>query len=157
MLAGLDAPTIIADVGQHHGADPLPAVVRLAATVLVVHRQDPASPGASAVRLERLVEVVDQLTAVAGSVVLGVVGDEPFDLDEIVDLVQSNTSTQLAFAHPIAHGPVVGAGAGRPPRGVGKAPGPPPTGAIDQRTGRPVVADEPRHSAAGRPRRRRHA
>lgn len=106
MLAGLASPTILADVGRHVGADPPPAVVRLASTVVVVHRQDPASPGAAAVRLERLIELVDQLRAVAGSVVLGVVGDQPFDLSEIVDLVQSNTSTQLALAHEIALDPL---------------------------------------------------
>ena len=54
--------------------------------IVVVHRQDPASPGAAAVRLERLVESMEQLGPLDGRLVPGVIGDDPFDVDEIADL-----------------------------------------------------------------------
>jgi MinD-like ATPase involved in chromosome partitioning or flagellar assembly len=106
MLAGLESPTIIADLGRHVGCDPLPVVARAAAIVIVVHRQDPGSPGSAAVRLERLVEVVEQLAAGTAAVVLGIVGDQPFDAGEIAELVESDTSTPIALAHHIALDPL---------------------------------------------------
>lgn len=101
MLDALDTPTVIADVGHHAAADPLPGAVLDATAVVVLHRQEPSSVGAEAVRLDRLVEVLEQLATTRGRVVLGVIGDEPFDVAEIADYVGSKTAITIAAAHPI--------------------------------------------------------
>ncbi len=106
MLDALDTPTVIADVGHHAAADPLPGAVLDATAVVVLHRQEPSSVGAEAVRLDRLVEVLEQLATTRGRVVLGVIGDEPFDVAEIADYVGSKTATTIAAAHPIALDPL---------------------------------------------------
>ena len=59
-------PTVVADVGLHVGADPLPATVLAATTIVVLHRQEPSSAGAEAVRLDRVVEVIEQLARCKG-------------------------------------------------------------------------------------------
>jgi hypothetical protein len=106
MLADLTSPTVIADVGTHMAADPLPVTVAVASAVVVLHRQDASSAGAAAVRLDRLVEVVEQLGGVGGRVLLGVIGDHPFDHDEVADYVASSTTTSVSGVHPIALDPL---------------------------------------------------
>ncbi len=81
----------IADCGRPHPSDSVvPAMVpaiALASVVVVVHRQDTSSAGAAAVRLERLVEGVEQLATSSATVVLAVIGDQPFDPAEIAVFV----------------------------------------------------------------------
>jgi hypothetical protein len=106
MLADLPSPTVIADVGMHAAADPLPGAVAAASTVVVLHRQDTSSAGAAAVRLDRFVEVVEQVGTVDGRVILGIIGDQPFGLDEITDYVASSTTTSVCGIYPIALDPL---------------------------------------------------
>ena len=84
MLASADGLIALLDVGR---LDPLrvPSVARSAELVVVVHRQDASSAPAATVRLERLAETVTALANGDPPVSLVVVGDTPFDLDEIVD------------------------------------------------------------------------
>lgn len=89
---------VFADVGRHHGADRLPIVMNSAATTLVVHRQEPSSPGAAAVRLERLVETVAQIARLGTPLVLAVIGHEPFDPEDVARFVdESSPGTLDAF------------------------------------------------------------
>jgi hypothetical protein len=106
MLDRLTTPTVLADVGGHAAADPLPGVVRDATAVVALHRQDPSSAGAEAVRLDRLVELLEQLAPSRGRLVLGVIGDEPFEVAEIGGYVASRTTTTIAATHRIAFDPL---------------------------------------------------
>lgn len=83
MFASLSEPTVLADCGRHTPVDPLPTIVSLATAIVLVHRQSDASAPAASVRLERLAEVVQELAPLGIPIVLGVIGDRPFDLDEI--------------------------------------------------------------------------
>lgn len=106
MLADLPSPTVIADVGRHSAADPLPGAVVVASILVVLHRQDPSSAGAAAVGLDRLLEVVDQLGATRGRVLVGIIGDEPFGLGEITDHLAASTTTAIQGVYPIAFDPL---------------------------------------------------
>jgi hypothetical protein len=106
MLGELDTPTVVADIGMHTGADPLPASVLAATTTVVLHRQDPSSAGAESVRLARLVEVMEQLAPIQGRIVLGVIGEQPFDVAEIADHIALHIATRLAHTYAIAFDPL---------------------------------------------------
>lgn len=82
---------VLADVGRSVGADPVTATLRAATAILVVHRLEPAAPGAAAVRLERLVETVDHVATIGVPVVLGVIGHEPFDPGEVARFVDESS------------------------------------------------------------------
>jgi hypothetical protein len=85
-LAALDDVVAIADVGPLDLSGPAPRAVRFADLVLVVHRQRAASPRASAVRVQRLAETwaAVRRAAIDPSLVgLVLVGDDPFDIEEI--------------------------------------------------------------------------
>lgn len=104
-LARADA-LAIADVGADHHGCPF---VRSAAAVLVVHRQPTASAGAAAVRLERLVESIEQLARadIAGAeLVLAVVGDRPFDPLEIAEHIADAVPGAVAATVTLARDPL---------------------------------------------------
>lgn len=87
----------LCDLGRRHATDLPTAVLGRAAVTVVVHRQERASPAAASVRIERLVEVVEQLAGFP--VVLAIVGDDPFDPREIVQLVdEAAPGTVVAWA-----------------------------------------------------------
>ena len=88
----------------------------------MVHRQDPASPGAASVRLERLVESMEQLGVLDGRLHLAVIGDDPFDVDEIADLRRGARLGDHRERHGDRRRPAVGDGPGRP------VPASPPSG-----------------------------
>jgi MinD-like ATPase involved in chromosome partitioning or flagellar assembly len=92
VLPALGAATslTIADCGRARATDPVAVAVALASVVVVVHRQDRSSAGAAAVRLERLVELVEPLAGVQGRIVVAVIGDQPFDPDEITAFVDAS-------------------------------------------------------------------
>jgi len=98
--------TVLADVGRTRPAEGIPAILASAADIVVVHRQDPASPGAASVRLERLVESVEQLGLLDGQLHLAVIGDDPFDVDEIAAYVAAHASVTLESATTIAVDPL---------------------------------------------------
>jgi hypothetical protein len=78
----------LADVGRSPESLDHP-FIRAAALTVVVHRQRADSAGADAVRIERLVESIEQLTTAALPVVLAVIGRSPFDPDDIVRHVEA--------------------------------------------------------------------
>jgi len=71
----------------------IPAACRTAATTVVCHRLESASAPAATVRLERMAESIESLRLAGHDVAVLLIGDDPFDLDEV-----------LAFAAPGAPG-----------------------------------------------------
>jgi hypothetical protein len=115
-LAGSDL-TAIVDVGRHLPSQPMPPAVALASVIVAVHRQHSASAGAEAVRLERLVELIEQLASTAAPLVLAVVGEQPFEPSEIGGFVESSVPGAVERILTIADDPLSAAAiAGR--RGV---------------------------------------
>lgn len=98
MLASRAEPTVLADCGRHIPADPLPAALSLASAIVVVHRQHPASARAASVRLEQVAEVIQDLASIGVPIELGVIGNRPFDLDEIHRYVSGGDTTVAAHA-----------------------------------------------------------
>ena len=129
--------TVLADVGRTRPAEGIPAILASATDIVVVHRQDPASPGAASVRLERLVESVEQLGLLDGQLHLAVIGDDPFDVDEIAAYVAAHASVDPRERHDDRRRPAVGDGPGRPVRGLRQAAQPTPAAALDRSPRRP--------------------
>ena len=98
--------TVLADVGRGRPSEPVPAVLTRSAEIVVIHRQDPASPGAASVRLERLVESIEQLGVLDAGLHVAVIGHDPFDVDEIASYVSTSASVVLESATPIALDPL---------------------------------------------------
>ncbi len=98
LLASLAEPTVLADCGRLSPADPLPTPVSLASSIVVIHRQSDASAAAASVRLERLAEVIHDLAPLGVPIELGVIGNRPFDLDEIRRFVTDDNETVTAHA-----------------------------------------------------------
>jgi MinD-like ATPase involved in chromosome partitioning or flagellar assembly len=107
LAASTDA--VLADVGAHRAGHSLSPVVRSAAAVVVVHRQATASPGAASVRIERLVETIEELTPVDAPLVLAVVGGSPFDPDEIGAFVDRAVPGTIYHTAAIADDPLTAA------------------------------------------------
>ena len=92
--------TVLADVGTHRCGQPPSPALRSADAVVVVHRQATASAAAATVRIDRLVETIEELAHLDATFVLAVIGTSPFDpaeigafLDEAVpDTVQHTVS-----------------------------------------------------------------
>ncbi len=98
-LAPLVSPVVLADAGPFGGAAGPPAVVTQSTLAVVVHNQAQQSARAAGVRLERLAECFEQLTACAVEAVLAVIGRAPFDADEIADFVGAGAiATPPVFA-----------------------------------------------------------
>lgn len=87
-MTDVDAPTALVDLGRHSPGASTPAGLTLAATVVVCHRQEPASIPAAAVRLDRVAELVASLIADDKSLLLATIGDRPFASSEIAQLVE---------------------------------------------------------------------
>ena len=87
LLAGLGDPVVVADLGSPVPAHGPPAALGSADVAVVVHRQATQSARAAAVRIERLDELVDLAAGSGCALVLAVVGDAPFDPDEILRFV----------------------------------------------------------------------
>ncbi len=109
-----DAPlAVIADAGRHRAGEPPTAVLRLADVVVIVHRQANASAAAATVRIERLVETVEELAHLDADVVLAVIGATPFDPAEIgsfvLQAVPESIGTTVALADdPLAAATIAG-------------------------------------------------
>lgn len=85
MLATENAGTTLLDLGRVFPADGVPRTARGAEAVVVCHRQEPASARAAAVRLERLAETVELLGPLDVSLTIALIGDQPYDGDEVLD------------------------------------------------------------------------
>jgi MinD-like ATPase involved in chromosome partitioning or flagellar assembly len=85
-LAG--APSVVlADVGRLRAGGASSPAIRAADVVLIVHRQAAASARAATVRIERLVESVEELAHLDAAFVLAVIGRAPFEPAEIGQFV----------------------------------------------------------------------
>lgn len=101
--------TVIADVGTHRcGQHPSPAL-RLAEVVVIAHRQATASAAAATVRVERLVETVEELAHLDAEFVLAVVGSAPFDPVEIGSFVDESVPHTIRATAALADDPLAAA------------------------------------------------
>ncbi len=101
--------TALIDVGRRCAADGLNSTLRLAETIVVCHRQEPASDAAAGVRLERTAELVESVAAVGARVVVAVIGDRPFDLDEVSDFVRRAAAPSSIAIVQLADDPLAAA------------------------------------------------
>lgn len=87
---------VIVDLGAHRAGEQLSPVLRSAASVVLVHRQAVASAAAAAVRIERLVECVEDLAHLETPVLLAIIGADPFEPAEIAQFVEQSVPDVLA-------------------------------------------------------------
>jgi len=101
--------TVIADVGAFRsGQSPSPAL-RVADVVVVVHQQAAASAAAASVRIERLVEMVEELAHLDTPIILAVVGSTPFEPAEIGAFVDESVPDTVRMTVAIADDPLAAA------------------------------------------------
>jgi MinD-like ATPase involved in chromosome partitioning or flagellar assembly len=101
--------TVIADVGAHRaGSAPSPAL-RVADVVVIVHRQASASAGAATVRVERLVETVEELAHLDAVFLLAVIGRTPFDPAEIGVFVDRSVPDTVRSTVTVSDDPLAAA------------------------------------------------
>lgn len=85
MMAASTDTTFVVDAGALGAA--VPPAVRVADVVVIVHRQHAASAPAAAVGLERVADGASVLTPRAVPLVLLLLGERPYALDEVADFV----------------------------------------------------------------------
>ena len=101
--------TVIADTGAHRpGQTPSPAL-RVADVVVIVHRQATSSAAAATVRIERLVETVEELAHLDADHVLAVIGGTPFEPAEIGAFVGQSVPDTLQATAAVADDPLTAA------------------------------------------------
>ena len=91
-LAALPSPVAIVDAGRPEAASFTHPLVASAAVTVVVHHQRPLSARAAAVRLQRLADDVEAMSAAPAGLVVAVVGAEPFDFEQIEAFVCSSAA-----------------------------------------------------------------
>ncbi len=101
--------TVIADTGAHGAGRPPSPALRVADVVVIVHHQASASPAAATVRIERLVEMVEELAHLDAEIVLAVIGNSPFDPAEIGTFVGESVPDTVAMTVAIADDPLAAA------------------------------------------------
>lgn len=101
LLGSVDHTIALLDVGR---IDPLrlPTSLPVADLTVVVHRQDSSSAPAATVRLERLAETLEALRDAGQRVALGVIGDEPFSLSEVVEFTAPNGPAWTLSPDPLS-------------------------------------------------------
>jgi cellulose biosynthesis protein BcsQ len=107
-LAGAPA-VVLADVGRHRVGDTPSPALRAADVVVVVHRQAAASAPAATVRIERLVESVEELARLDAAFVLAVIGRSPFDPFEIGQFVDHAVPDTLGHIAALSDDPLAAA------------------------------------------------
>ncbi len=109
-LAATDEFTAIVDTGRHGGHLPLPPVLRHSDVIVACHRQSAASARAGAVRLERFAEQIVHWSTGGRALIPMVIGDEPFDPDEIGRfLVARSDGAPIHALHVLADDPLAAA------------------------------------------------
>jgi hypothetical protein len=98
--------TFVADTGRHRGGDSLSPVVIAGDAVVIVHRQAAASAAAASVRIERLIETVEDIAHAATTIVLAVIGHTPFDLAELSDFVDAAVPDSIASSVGLSDDPL---------------------------------------------------
>jgi MinD-like ATPase involved in chromosome partitioning or flagellar assembly len=101
--------TVLADLGRLAAGLPVPPVASAAEVIMVVHRQDRASAAAATVRIERLVETVEDLATSPGRMVLTVIGRVPFEAAEIGAFVEQSVPCSLFAVADVADDPLAAA------------------------------------------------
>ena len=94
-LAASDRPALV-DVGRFVPADGVPRPAVGARSIVVCHRQESASAGAAAVRLERLAESVEVLSRLDVPITVTLIGDDPYGGDEILYYLEGDEAGQLS-------------------------------------------------------------
>mgnify|MGYP001828991980 CR=1 FL=1 len=100
-LRGL-SDVVLVDAGAPLPGLAMGEVLAGADTTVVVHRQDASSPGAAAVRLERLREHVDAVTGASADVIVAVIGSDPFDVAQIEEHVDPDLTWIELANDPLA-------------------------------------------------------
>lgn len=101
--------TVVADAGVHRAGSAASPALRVADVVVIVHRQASASAGAATVRIERLVETVEELAHLDAVFVLAVIGRAPFDPEEIGTFVEQSVPGIVQTTVAIAEDPLAAA------------------------------------------------
>lgn len=101
VFAATPSPTTIADVGSLSPSPASHPFVAAAAVTIVVHRQATQSPGAAAVRLQRLADQLDAFTALPTTPIIAVVGAAPFSLPEIESFLADAVSAVPVVGLPV--------------------------------------------------------
>jgi MinD-like ATPase involved in chromosome partitioning or flagellar assembly len=99
ILATMRSPIVIADTGR---TDPAPLehpFLAAAAVTVVVHRQATQSARAAAVRLQRLVDRLESFAST--SVVVALVGTDPYGVDEVRRFVRDAAGDTAVVALPV--------------------------------------------------------
>ena len=100
-LQGL-SDVLLVDAGTPLPGLPMGEVLAGSDVAVVVHRQDASSPGAAAVRLERLREHVEAVTGACAEVIVAVIGSDPFDVPQIEEHVDPNLTWVELANDPLA-------------------------------------------------------
>ena len=82
-LAALRSPIAVVDTGALGPVATAPPFLAPSSVVVLVHRQATQSSRAAAVRLQRLVDQVDQFASSPSALVVAVVGASPFAIGEV--------------------------------------------------------------------------
>lgn len=107
-LAAADS-TVLVDVGVHRvGLGQSPAL-DAADVVVLVHRQATASAAAATVRVERLVESVEELARLDAEIALAVIGTTPFESGEIAAFVDDSVPGAIRTMTALADDPLAAA------------------------------------------------
>ena len=101
--------TVLADAGAHRSGQPPSPALRSANVVVVVHRQATASAAAATVRIDRLVETLEELAHLDATLVLTVIGRSPFDPAEIGAFLDEAVPDSLRHTMSIADDPLAAA------------------------------------------------
>jgi MinD-like ATPase involved in chromosome partitioning or flagellar assembly len=100
-LATMRSPVAVVDTGRLAPVANSHPFVAASAVVVIVHRQAPQSARAAAVRLQRLVDRLDQFTTTPTGVVVAVVGATPFGHAEIERLVHESVGATPVVMLPV--------------------------------------------------------
>lgn len=100
---------VLADVGRLRAGDTLSPAIRAADVVVIVHRQAVASAPAATVRIERLVESVEDLAHLDATLVLAVIGRSPFHPAEIGQFVDQAVPDTVRHTVALSDDPLAAA------------------------------------------------
>lgn len=101
LLADVDDTIALVDAGTLDLSQPSQAM-RFAAITVICHRQATASAQASAVRLDRLAEQAETLTAAGHRTAIALIGDQPFDREEVVSFAAPRSLSWTLPVDPLA-------------------------------------------------------
>jgi len=101
--------TVLVDVGVHRVGTGQSPALDVADVVVLVHRQATASAGAATVRVERLVESVEELARLDAEIALAVIGTTPFEPSEIAAFVDDSVPGAIRTMTALADDPLAAA------------------------------------------------